>query len=424
MLSAGRPPARIEKDEIDFDELDFHLEDVDLEDIDRIVEATLENKSQSSLEVSLFRPDHAFLEVFNRKRYLSVSNLSSLLHCEYQTLYANIFGSIDTAVKSKGQEIHSKLESEVVTRVEVRVKTIVDRWILRIINLWEGLEGVIRQGRMRELEVWGWLNLRNDVANPVFVIGIIDEIAVQATPDNYHQEIKNDNDLLPKPAPYVLGLVDTKTQISSRLRNKPSDSTRLQLMLYHNLLMNLMIPPSGLFIDPQKLSSSAVVDLNEPCSEVFINGFPCINIEATSPILLALLKPSVGKSSSSPIPTLASIIDAFNIHFPRLLSSLPPLSPLLTVSYIYQSTLNHIGHHHIDVSSGENQEFWRSRIERGLSVWQGLVAPEGTTIEEAGRKCRVCEFVDQCDWRRRKEHELQNGNMAERPLSNIALDRH
>ncbi|KAK6503128.1 hypothetical protein TWF481_008163 [Arthrobotrys musiformis] len=101
---------------------------------------------------------------------LSVSDLLFNMWCEQQYHYTLLRGFKRRTVEMQaGTKIHREMEEEVHTIVPVTVKTVHDKWGLRIWNMIQGLESLRTTGLTRELEVWGWID-------GVFVNGVIDEV--------------------------------------------------------------------------------------------------------------------------------------------------------------------------------------------------------------------------------------------------------
>ncbi|SNX87105.1 uncharacterized protein MEPE_05815 [Melanopsichium pennsylvanicum] len=158
-------------------------------------------------------PDH-----FNRKGYLSVSDLVGPSWCEYNyqygilslshlppsqrpstitTVSGTILSAAPALVEKKdailfaGKTVHTILEKQVApVQVNVKTETKEDSWALRILNLWCDVQALLQlkpaqssnkgKGKakehncVREVPVYGWMY-------GVFVMGVIDEIEKRCT---------------------------------------------------------------------------------------------------------------------------------------------------------------------------------------------------------------------------------------------------
>ncbi|KZT27680.1 hypothetical protein NEOLEDRAFT_1130740 [Neolentinus lepideus HHB14362 ss-1] len=214
-------------------------------------------------------------------------------------------------VLKAGQFVHKVLEREVKpVEVEVYVTTAEERWALRLVNMLAAVESLMTLGFAREMPVFGIVHGR-------IVVGIIDELHREAKPrtpppsakkkdkspyrkpalgkrlggasetekkkslpqitsffKSTHRERSNwaarpsTPTLVPLPK-YVLHLSDSKTR---RTMTLPSDDdalpSRLQLMLYHRLLLSLVSLSSP--FDFSKLWSQLGVRPQARLSEKFL----------------------------------------------------------------------------------------------------------------------------------------------------------
>ncbi|KAI9058437.1 hypothetical protein FKP32DRAFT_1669281 [Trametes sanguinea] len=207
------------------------------------------------------------------------------------TVVQDLAGKNDRTV-SRGKSVHKVLEREVQPEVvPVEITTQEERWGLRLVNMLAALQTLVEVGYCREIPVFG-------VVHGQVVTGIMDEIArrpvmVQpvmepilttprkgspnkrsAPPSNpvtpskssskksKHDDAPSDQPSIttfftptrprasplevdpadtPQPAQYTLHISDTKTRIRPTLPpDEDAYSSRLQLMLYHRLLSNLL----------------------------------------------------------------------------------------------------------------------------------------------------------------------------------------
>jgi exonuclease V len=159
----------------------------------------------------------------------------------------------------QGSRVHKGLEEQVHVNVKVDVKTKEDGWGLRIWNVIQGLRTLRHTGLTRELEIWG-------TVDGLVVNGIIDELSFICPDKDLEESLeKPAKDEPPPDQPTIaeffkatggsslktignkrraqtnkVFLCDVKTR---SVRSLPTDiafrPTRMQLMLYHNLLSAL-----------------------------------------------------------------------------------------------------------------------------------------------------------------------------------------
>ncbi|CAL0304097.1 unnamed protein product [Lupinus luteus] len=159
---------------------------------------------------------HSFLRRFRTKRALSVTDLTSTEWCEKQMEFSLQLGKrkVNQAMKA-GIARHAKLEQEVITRVEVKIKSREDGWALKFLNFINGVNQLLFEGLTRELPVVG-------IVEGIWMVGVIDEIRMPLT-ENDHNPV----------------LIDTKTRSQYKLPSEPQRRNgRLQLMCYKYLWDN------------------------------------------------------------------------------------------------------------------------------------------------------------------------------------------
>ncbi|KAI0248356.1 exonuclease V [Lactifluus subvellereus] len=186
---------------------------------------------------------------------LSVSNLVGPAWCEVQYDYGlrqgrslaltnrpdafvSAHGKVITTEKSvaeanektlgRGRLVHKELERELGSEeVVIEIHTKEEHWAARFLNMLSGLYGLMKQGRCREMPVFG-------IVQDQAIIGVIDEVLLKSILEP---------ELPARPIVQELFLLDTKTRRSNLF---PSDddafSSRMQLMLYHHLLSALLSP--------------------------------------------------------------------------------------------------------------------------------------------------------------------------------------
>ncbi|OIW08584.1 hypothetical protein TanjilG_03260 [Lupinus angustifolius] len=141
---------------------------------------------------------HSFLHRFRTRRALSVTDLTSTEWCEKQMEFSLQIGKrkVTQAMKA-GIARHAKLEQEVITRVEVKIKSREDGWALKFLNFINGVNQLLFEGLTRELPVVG-------IVEGVWMVGVIDEIRMPLT-ENDHNPV----------------LIDTKTRSQYKLPSEP-----------------------------------------------------------------------------------------------------------------------------------------------------------------------------------------------------------
>ncbi|KAJ4002253.1 exonuclease V [Lentinula boryana] len=185
------------------------------------------------------------------------------------------------ATKKTGSIVHRELEQEIrPEEIKVEIETEEERWALRIINMIDCVDSLLLLGCAREMPVFG-------LVEGNAVVGVIDEITYSpVSPSSYDKkrgfhsssstpqkpkrtrrspspsQARITSFMSPAKAPVsetfftsdpppsssshlktssTLHLIDTKTRRTNSLpRDEDALSSRLQLMLYHRMLTNLM----------------------------------------------------------------------------------------------------------------------------------------------------------------------------------------
>ncbi|TFK89880.1 hypothetical protein K466DRAFT_7131 [Polyporus arcularius HHB13444] len=204
-------------------------------------------------------------------------------------------------ITARGQTIHEALEREIQPKavtVTVPSKIAEERWASRLVELFGSLQTLLKQGRCRELSVFGMIQ-------DEIVVGSIDEIVLEPLPipkpksrplrpvgpaasRSGHNEPSASRtprksgsktsrqavDILTRR--YSLQLSDTKTRVRHSL--PPSEDmypSRIQLMLYHRLLSSLLASANSSIrsnpLDFQLFWKRAGVDPHRKFSDTFID---------------------------------------------------------------------------------------------------------------------------------------------------------
>jgi exonuclease V len=386
---------------------------------------------------------------------LSVSDLTAGAWCELQYFYTltRLPGGrrTRTAAMKRGTGIHETLERQVFTPVQIQVTKKEDTFGLRIWNIIQGLRVLRERGFTRELEVWGMVD--GNVVN-----GVIDSLSYE-NPDPELQEdvlssrgssqvITNSQPYEPStPGDYAIYIVDVKTRNSATPPPQMQvRSSIIQLFLYHRFLSEM----ANNRLDYITVFERYGVNPDEPFSDDFMAQIGAVHDEVfvepeddgdASPdggFVSAPSSPSqvsyLSDSSSSPtlryrsLRTLLTLLKSeLRLTFPRGAADLgnivaveyryrgrdppPPRDPLAdapstspeddsvappkyeTGSVICVNTF-FVEPETLDLYLSETMRWWRGERE-----------PHGVTLEEAGFKCRSCEFREVCEWRRNLDQE-------------------
>jgi exonuclease V len=377
---------------------------------------------------------HTPLERFRTKprKPLSVTDLVSPAWCELQYFYAlSKFGRKPrTQAMKTGSKIHQALEDEVHTVIPVQVKSKEDRFGLRIWNAIQGLRGLRETGLTRELEVWG-------VIGGQIVNGVIDELSFTCPDRDYEKEYELSKDeksrgALPlgqlsiQQAFAKVGTTSVKDNVDDTwmdasepdrqvyiadvktrgVRSLPSNAalrpTWMQLMLYRKLLESLYLNT----VDAETVFARYDVAPLEPFSEVFVLEAGSTNsgyMELDS----ILPDDSLQNNELRSHPNLLSLWSLMVFEYQRTISS---ISEILRAEFRHSKTGDIIGSR-LTVYRTDTIDAY---VKWEMDWWNGVREPKGVDIEEAF-KCRVCDFADECSWRKTKieeateKHRLRRG---------------
>lgn len=337
-----------------------------------------------------------------------------------------------------GSKLHKQLEDEVHTTVTVDIAKKEDAFGLKLWNIIQGLRTLRDTGMTRELEVWG-------VVDGNVVNGVIDGLTYENPDPEFEEEIRSSQGSRSSSLPQgqrkitdLLGpddgkspriyLFDVKTRGSSTLPTGATvRPTKIQLCLYHRFLANMA---SGKLDFPYVFARYGL-SLDEPFSDTFIAQIGALHdeifhdaeSEPSSP-------PGLGPTSSPPASdfiqynTLRGLLpllqSELRLTFPRGVDSLGTV-----VKVEYRRRARNPAEPVPDYVNGEGSEddtaadgnvigenvFYvddavlDQYLAKDMEWWRGAREPRGVVIEEA-YKCRTCEFVGACDWRRDQEAEL------------------
>jgi exonuclease V len=305
-----------------------------------------------------------------------------------------------------GSAIHKKLEDETHITVPVQVQSSEDRFGLRLWNTISGLRCLRETGLARELEVWG-------VIEGQVVNGVIDEVSHLCPDIAFEQKMetakaKKSGGKIPFP-PSQPGIAQAFAQVTRadsrsdgwigdpvpnrqiyiadvKTRSAPSVPTgaslrpvRIQLMLYRKLLELL----SSNIVDAEMVFARYNVNSLEPFTGVFMEA-----IGGVGPM-----------NEVADFPNLLSLWSLLVTEMQQTFSS-SSLSPILRVEYRYAKTGDVIGN---ELAVYEESEIVQYIAEK-MAWWKGKREAKGVEIEEAF-KCRICDFAEECSWRKAKVEE-------------------
>jgi exonuclease V len=303
-----------------------------------------------------------------------------------------------------GSKIHQQLEDEVHTTVPIQVQSKEDRFALRMWNAISGLRCLRETGLTRELEVWGVLD--GQVVN-----GVIDELSYECPDPAFEEQMEKsraekDGGVVPLPGQPTIAQAFAKTSSQQRdgawigslerdkqiyladvktrsVRSLPSGAslrpTWMQLMLYRKLLESL--------------------SLNTVDAETVFARYDLQPLEPLSPTFMEELGGLGPENEAANYPNLLSL---WALLVTEMQATLPPtsLSPILRAEFRYAKTGDIIGS---ELTVYET-EIIDAYISEKMAWWKGIREAQGVEVEEAF-KCRICDFADECRWRKTKVEE-------------------
>ncbi|KAA6414936.1 MAG: hypothetical protein FRX48_01687 [Lasallia pustulata] len=363
---------------------------------------------------------------------LSVTDLISPSWCELQYWYTLTKHGRKrrTPAMKQGSAVHKTLEDQVHQTVAVDIQSKEDAWGLRIWNVIEGLKTLRETGMTRELEIWG-------VVDGLVVNGIIDELSY-ICPDRELEEevtartahgktsqkippadqssitkflkanggqdlkygvIKSLRSLVKKTS--KIYLTDVKTRGTKTIPKGPSfRPTLMQLMLYHRLLSDLATDK----VDSDVLFDRHGLDASAPFSDEFIAQVGSLNevfYDAPSDPANSQEAPV---SSQDPVELLLghnSLRQLWRLMMQEFQRTMPAgvnsIGNVLKAEYRDQADGSILGIKTFLYDADVMQTY----LDDELSWWKGEREAQGVCIEEA-YKCRICEFADECTWRKAK----------------------
>lgn len=394
------------------------------------------------------------------RKALSVTDLVSPAWCELQYAFdlSKHGRKRATPAMKMGTVVHQKLEAEVYTSVPVEVKTMEEKWGLKIWNVISGLGILAETGMTRELEVWG-------LVGGEVVGGVVDKVDLrcpnpaveaalqrqdvrkngedkkketkvdegQSTLDSFmlghgattlsgamhgqpfsqplsqatFQPPSSSSQSAPSPTLYI---TDVKTR---RARSIPNDisarPTKYQVMLYNRMLSNMI---AGKF-DFSTVAKHYGLDMDRPFSDGFIAQIASLDADGLD---LILSHNSIARLWSLIPGAFAKVAEAAGgAESGEGLS----VSPILTAEYRDPST----GDVRRTKTFLYDDEVLDRYIQNGMEWWHGEREARGVEIDEAF-KCQICQFAPECEWRKNKVEEAiaKNRSNGKRKGSEEAIN--
>ncbi|CAK7211559.1 hypothetical protein SCUCBS95973_001156 [Sporothrix curviconia] len=382
------------------------------------------------------------------KKPLSVSDLVAGAWCELQYEYTltRLPGGrpTRTAAMKAGTKLHKTLEDQVHTVVPIATTIKEDLVAVRIFNMIQGLSTLRETGLTREFDVWGVVDtghgaddVRYQVVNGVIdalsyenpdpgAVGFSSRMPTIEDPDSksaatsfstvattsFGSQITDyfpSSPLGPSPPAqnsldeYAMAAAayndsrkiyvsDVKTRESLKLPTPAAARpAKMQLMLYHRFLSDLA---AG------RLSFARV-----------FRRFGVNPLQPLSPSFLAeLTADEVQGNYQVPIATdLQGFVDLLHAEvaqtFPRGADS---IGDIVAIEYRQRASNDKAQHHGRCLGTivvPVDRPLLDRYLANYLGWWRGVRPAVGVDIEDAGFKCRYCEFAGDCDWRLRMDEE-------------------
>lgn len=367
------------------------------------------------------------------KKPLSVTDLVSPAWCELQYWYVlTKFGrKPQTQAMKQGSKVHRVLEEQVHDIVPIQTQSKEDRFGLKIWNTIQGLRTLRATGLTREMEVWGTVDGQ-------LVNGVIDEVAfthpdvhfrtgrakgkpekaAEKRPDG--QKTLDDYD--PKAAPgteetgRTVYIADVKTRgVKSVPVGASLRPTWMQLMLYRKLLEAL----AQNNVDSDTIFARYDLQPLEPFTDTFINDMADLGGGLADDEVIMYDpdgQPSIPSSlPPSEIRSYSNLSALWSLMIAEFRQTIGSVSDVLRAEFRYSRTGELIGSELFTYDIQAVEEY----LTKEMQWWKGEREAVGVEVEEAF-KCRVCDFAEQCSWRKNKiEEAAQNHRLraAERARS-------
>ncbi|KAI4606720.1 hypothetical protein J4E80_010032 [Alternaria sp. BMP 0032] len=348
------------------------------------------------------------------KKCLSVTDLVSPAWCELQYFYTlSKFGRKPrTQAMKTGSKIHQTLEDQVHTTVPVQVESKEDRFGLRMWNAISGLRCLRETGLTRELEVWGVLE--GQVIN-----GVIDEISYECPDPEFEEELERtraekNGGIVPLP-PGQLSITDAFAKASKPPSSSPLFSTPpsdRQIYIADVKTRSAKSLPTGASLRPtwmqlmlyRKLLES--LSLNTVDAETVFARYSLDPLTPFTPLFLSEISNLGPENAATSYPNLLAL---WSLLVTEMQATFPPssLSPILRAEFRYAKTGDVLGSR-LTVYEASVVDGY---VESEMDWWKGRREAKGVEIEEAF-KCRICDFSEECSWRKTKvEEAVEKGRL-------------
>jgi len=391
----------------------------------RIADSQQEPPTIATIELNL--PDtRSPLERFRTepKKALSVTDLVSPAWCELQYWYTlTIHGRKKrTAAMKQGSIVHQKLEDQVYTTVKVDIESKEDAWGLRIWNVIQGLRTLRETGQTRELEIWGTID-------GLVVNGVIDELSYLCPNEDMESSIekKSSKKISQADQPAISDffkskkISTTKTITRNHYQGKkiyvcdvktrgvkslPADSafrpTKMQLMLYHNMLGSL----AANMIDFRIIIDRYKLDAEKMFSDAFIAQVGNLNDNEYDTPEASQESYQWTQNSMNTLLAHNSLSSLWSLMIAEFQATMPDginsLGNTLRAEYRSRDTGQILGSKTFPMDTVGLKAY----LQREMQWWRGDRPAQGVEIEEAF-KCRSCDFADDCEWRLKKVDEAK-----------------
>jgi exonuclease V len=271
------------------------------------------------------------LEKYGRS-HLKVTELSQQFWCERQVALSLEHPREETEEMASGSEIHKGLMLELVDEVPVTLESAEDELYLLLLNVRTGLEQLLKEGRTRELYVFGRVGTFP-------VAGVVDEISLG------HGE---------------LTLLDHKTRTRPTLPPPPSFlTTEVQVMTYRKMLDDLRQGRYTFEDFRQDRGIDAIGDI--------------------TPGFRSQLEAEGLYESITPAELAQQVFGKFR--------ELPPVSDFIIIRYLHQGSGDHIG----DKVVLYDPDIIGQKIVHALQFWNGEREASAVKMRERW-KCNYCEY--------------------------------
>lgn len=341
------------------------------------------------------------LERFRTKpmKPLSVTDLVSPAWCELQYLYTlTKFGRKPrTQAMRTGSKIHQKLEDEVHTTVPVQVQTKEDRFGLRMWNAVSGLRCLRETGLTRELEVWGVLE--GQVVN-----GVIDELSHTCPNTAFEEQLdraraERDGGIVPLPPEQA-----TIEQAFAKSSSHAADKHR-QIYIADVKTRSVRSLPAGASLRPTWMQLMLYRKLLESLSHNIVDAetvFARYDVKPLESFTTTFLEEIGGIGPDNEASNFPNLLSLWALLITEMQLTIPPtsLSPILRAEFRYAKTGDVIG----DELTVYEADVIDTYVSQEMAWWKGTREATGVEMDEAF-KCRICDFAEDCSWRKNKVEE-------------------